>query len=584
MVADESPFVTKLDTNYVPSPAEVTLIKNWVSTSQHMLKGLDSQMLDLQKRREAMADQVERHQALLSPIRRVNVDVLLLIFQIYCEEAHHYSKPDMLEPPLVLASVCRGWRQLVWSNPLLWKVVVLAIPGLKHNPREDEDRPMPSLERFRAIMERKLAKLNLWLERSALSPLVVSLHAGSFPSEGLEAVRWEQFRFLQHHLIGRLLLHSKRWYEVTLKVPRYLSRAIAVAIQVPAIDIPILRSFSLLTAAEFDNQPGTPDSFSIRNPLDVFFCAPSLQALCIRQRGDHHNLPVPWSRLTELDIYSSFYSGLGSLTDNNILFILSSACPSLRTCRVAFQLTIDSGEPLMCLVFPNLESLSLSIDSRELMVSQTSASMRRLGYAFATTPKLKNFSVWWSDYYGRALAKWPFFGPLSADCALENLTFCLSIQDSAMVHALRLLSSLTSLEVHCLPLTTLRSAIAALTPTGAGSSVLCSRLTQVTVVIWWDADTDLEEALITFASARVNSELQRANGYVGLKSLIVRSEHRPHDPSIEQIRYLEGSGLSIQWEYRCHEEHNTELYCPPVELVPLETSRPVQGLIYPFRV
>lgn len=117
--------VGALESNYVPSTAEESLLRNrLIPRYAARLQELDVKIqqmrvllanLELERREERRT--LEAHQALLTPMRRLVPDVLLEIFQ-WCHARN-------LASPMRLANVCRQWRQLVLSSPTLWSTVLL---------------------------------------------------------------------------------------------------------------------------------------------------------------------------------------------------------------------------------------------------------------------------------------------------------------------------------------------------------------------------------------------------------------------------------------------------------------------------
>ncbi|KAJ6466428.1 hypothetical protein C8R45DRAFT_488794 [Mycena sanguinolenta] len=96
--------------------------------------------------------------ALISPMRRLPQDVLLEIFSS-CLPSEHNALIDPSEAPLLLGRICRHWRDVAYSAPILWSSI--HIPSLDYAPLH-----------ILLELERKVA---MWLGRSATCPLSISL-------------------------------------------------------------------------------------------------------------------------------------------------------------------------------------------------------------------------------------------------------------------------------------------------------------------------------------------------------------------------------------------------------------------------
>ncbi|KAK0454203.1 uncharacterized protein EV420DRAFT_1311091 [Desarmillaria tabescens] len=77
---------------------------------------LDSLLHGLKLQRVQAKENLDRHESIFSPIRRLPSDVLLSIFCL----AAHQAKIRLSEPPCILRSVCYWWRNLTLSSPSLW--------------------------------------------------------------------------------------------------------------------------------------------------------------------------------------------------------------------------------------------------------------------------------------------------------------------------------------------------------------------------------------------------------------------------------------------------------------------------------
>ncbi|THU96186.1 hypothetical protein K435DRAFT_664899, partial [Dendrothele bispora CBS 962.96] len=66
-----SRFQSVLHTNHVPSPSEITEIRDLLRAPEQELMQIDAEIAKLQSRRVILDTFVAAHRALLSPIRRI---------------------------------------------------------------------------------------------------------------------------------------------------------------------------------------------------------------------------------------------------------------------------------------------------------------------------------------------------------------------------------------------------------------------------------------------------------------------------------------------------------------------------------
>ncbi|KAJ6580846.1 hypothetical protein B0H19DRAFT_891174, partial [Mycena capillaripes] len=121
-----SPFAAQLGTNYCPKEEEIIDIKALLVEPTHRLKGLDKEIAELQKaidklatERELLEAFLEGHKALLSPVRRLPLDLIQEIF-ITCLPTRRNCVMSASEPPVLLGRICSSWRAISLSTPRLW--------------------------------------------------------------------------------------------------------------------------------------------------------------------------------------------------------------------------------------------------------------------------------------------------------------------------------------------------------------------------------------------------------------------------------------------------------------------------------
>ncbi|KAJ6594623.1 hypothetical protein B0H19DRAFT_1247284 [Mycena capillaripes] len=107
-----SPFVSRLGTNYCPNDKELEEIKGILAEPTLRLKQLDEEIADLQKaieklteERESLGAYVAAHKALISPVRRLPLDIIQEIF-IACLPTYRNCVMSTSEPPVFLGRIC----------------------------------------------------------------------------------------------------------------------------------------------------------------------------------------------------------------------------------------------------------------------------------------------------------------------------------------------------------------------------------------------------------------------------------------------------------------------------------------------
>ncbi|KAJ7030116.1 hypothetical protein C8F04DRAFT_918377, partial [Mycena alexandri] len=99
------------------------------------LKRLDDKIADLQKTTDSLTDEhasvrsfVDAHDALLSPLRRLRLDVIQEMI-VACLPTHRNCVMSAVEAPLLLGRICSAWRAISLSTPRLWARLHIVEPG-----------------------------------------------------------------------------------------------------------------------------------------------------------------------------------------------------------------------------------------------------------------------------------------------------------------------------------------------------------------------------------------------------------------------------------------------------------------------
>ncbi|KAF7376700.1 hypothetical protein MSAN_00087000 [Mycena sanguinolenta] len=324
MLPMSSPFASKLGTNYCPTDTDIIEIKSLLVEPLSRLAHIDSRIADLQEtidklteERTALGTYVDAHKALLSPVRRIPLDILQEIF-VACLPTHQNCAMTASEPPILLGRVCSAWRTLSFLNPRLWTRLHIAEPQI------------PADTSLHAIREQKYTQrvevTTSWLKRSGKYPLSISV----FGSANHFAVSPE----FSGQILRALIPFASQWRNITIGgVTTTVLEALA---SVTAEDVPVLQAVNLYSIYESQQQTNTQwDAFGLLN-------APSLS--CFSFLGACRDLltfPLQWARITRLYIASQGWNPHGPpLTSHRAVEILS-LCLHLRI----FHLLVDDRVP-----------------------------------------------------------------------------------------------------------------------------------------------------------------------------------------------------------------------------------------------
>ncbi|KAJ6594712.1 hypothetical protein B0H19DRAFT_1009754, partial [Mycena capillaripes] len=115
--------------------------------------------------RDGLSAFVEAHKALISPVRRLPLDIIQEIF-VACIPIHRNCVMSASEPPILLGRICSSWRAISLSTPRLWARLHIAEPPLTFGP---------AAELHDKKAAQRLEITEMWLGRSGQCPLSISL-------------------------------------------------------------------------------------------------------------------------------------------------------------------------------------------------------------------------------------------------------------------------------------------------------------------------------------------------------------------------------------------------------------------------
>ncbi|KAF7376788.1 hypothetical protein MSAN_00096100 [Mycena sanguinolenta] len=161
-----SPFVSRLGTNYCPTDEEILEINALLVEPTHRLKGLDDEITKLKKAIDKLAEErsrvaayVEAHKALLSPVRRLPLDIIQELF-VACLPTHRNCVMSASEAPVLLGRVCSAWRAILHTTSRLWSRLHVV------EPLWSPDDPTSSS--FEEKVAQRLEITHTWLSRSGV--------------------------------------------------------------------------------------------------------------------------------------------------------------------------------------------------------------------------------------------------------------------------------------------------------------------------------------------------------------------------------------------------------------------------------
>ncbi|KAJ6586384.1 hypothetical protein DFH09DRAFT_1359723 [Mycena vulgaris] len=326
-----SPFTWKLGTNYCPQDAEITEIKALIIEPGLRLKCLDDEITDLQQALDKLKEEhsklgtyIEGHMALISPARRLPLDIIQEIF-LACIPTHRNCVMSATEAPVLLGLICSSWRTISLLTPRLW---------------------------------------------SSLH-IVVSSHQGSF---GLT------FSIRQLCLVDfapkALLSLSSRCEHIEFTVPHSVLAALS---HLTEADVPTLTSITVNEIFDGQDHASQADSFSLLRGLAI--SSTSFSGLAFSPL----ELPLRWDNLVDLSIKAGWGKLGDPLITSEVALQLLSQCRALQTCQLQVNDLPDTGSGMKhiieCASLHTLDVMvigDLAATVRELLPRLSLSALRHL--------------------------------------------------------------------------------------------------------------------------------------------------------------------------------------------------------------
>ncbi|KAJ6588782.1 hypothetical protein B0H19DRAFT_1226514 [Mycena capillaripes] len=368
-----SPFAALLGTNYCPHDEEIPEIKALLVGPFLRLKRLDEEIADLQKAIDKLAAErdelgafVEGHKALISPVRRLPLDIIQEIF-VACLPTHRNCVMHASEAPVLLGRISSSWRAISLSTPRLWARLHVVVPP--RNPFDIDS----AVEFINKKAAERLEVTKIWLGRSGQCPLSISLHIGpenDSPPATPSALEPRSSPFLQ-----ALVTFAPRWQHIILTTSASMFH-VNVG-HLTATDVPILESITFdVLQPRWSPLPVTWDYCEMLR-------SPRISSFSISGSSFFPDkLPLHWDQLTDLAISGPVWET--SMTSEKVLQTISG-CPRLRSCKLVVNDGV-SPTPLLhpTVELPFLHTLELDFGVIVFMVPQL---LERL-----SLPELRTFT------------------------------------------------------------------------------------------------------------------------------------------------------------------------------------------------
>ncbi|KAJ6465575.1 hypothetical protein DFH09DRAFT_529600 [Mycena vulgaris] len=317
-----SPFTSKLGTNYCPHDAEIEEIKALIVEPGLRLKSLDDEITDLQRTLDKLKEEhsrlgayIEDHRALISPVRRLPLDIIQEIF-LACIPTHRNCVMSATEAPVLLGRICSSWRVISLSNPRLWSSLHITVPPHLGNP----DHML-----YREKLLQRLETTKAWLSRSGECSLSISLRSPYQPEEPDIAPH-------VHLILQALLPFTSRWEHI--KFTSRHSHLVTLS-HLTAADVPALKSVAIdeITYGRSTDVIQV-DSFPLLGGSGI--SSISLKGTSF----DFLKLPLRWNSLTDLSLKEAW---VGTEITIELTVQLLSRCPALRTCMLRINGSPETG-------------------------------------------------------------------------------------------------------------------------------------------------------------------------------------------------------------------------------------------------
>ncbi|KAJ7253527.1 hypothetical protein C8J57DRAFT_1348365 [Mycena rebaudengoi] len=528
----ESPYSDILNTNTVPSDEECQRIRHFLVEPRREASDLTDQIArmqksleDLTRKRDVLNEFIDVHLALVSPVRRLPVDIVRSIFLAALPTTRNAAISGD-EPPLLLCRICQAWRDLALSTPRLWaRLHIVAPPSDSHLVQTVRDM------------------VDTWLSRSGTLPLSISLTLSKTASQETDV----------SDLFQTLIRHSLRWKHLRISLPSYRSLEPLAALS-PS-DVSILESVSIHGLLELSHET-VPIDYKLG--LLSFAGTSSLRRAIITSVfwANVPGLPLLWENLRHLTFHGAWYE-----LDLSYAVELLRQCVLLETC--VLSITGHDENDIVSAVPCRMEHL------RELHIMGAGAHLARF-FEPLVVPGLRSL-----EFSGQTRGSvLPFHSLLSSAHSVEHFGLsAVNVTTDSLVDVLRLMPMLRSLHVsHEQLATPLDPAalsppipdarlITLLTPRPESDSILCPQLQLVALRLFRVLS---DTALLEFIQARTGRNLR---GVAHLSSIRGLFNRKMQVDIIPPLQHLIDAGLQVSLDYKTL-DNPSRVYSPLESITP----------------
>ncbi|KAF5356528.1 hypothetical protein D9758_008266 [Tetrapyrgos nigripes] len=529
-----SPFSHLLSSNYAASDSDIPCIKTIINSSSDTLRRLNSEiqklqtaLRELEQKRDSVQTCIDAHRALLSPSRRLPVEILSEIFA-HCLPRDRNPNCSQSEAPILLGRVCRTWKHVSFSTPSLWASIHIVIPILA------------SHSVLRSLIDGRREGVEPWLRRSGSLPLSISVFSEwsstSLGGSGDNSVP-ERIRLLLDCIFQR----SNRWHTVQLHLNEDCTSILSKCWPWGGNkELPLLHTFKM----GFSSGIWAHQKFE----REWLTKAPRLQRLSLRH-GD----------------FEGFLDGQSSLAQITHLELqlpsvrLPSIIKGLRQCSHLQSLTVHGlircaqrdilPDSIQTISLPSLRSLSIA--GRICLTDYTNPVDVQNIFAYLDAPALRclRANITRSGNFGCI----PFVGLLGPGNQIEELD--ISFQEDLLVNILSRLSNLSIARIRSRLLD--NTLLHRLTSSPGQDEPLCPSLKQL-YLLGTNTTINDEQLLLYLACSRWNSATPssshttaRHGGIARLDVLHVLLNQYEQIPSFrDQLQELRNQGMDIIFAYQ----------------------------------
>ncbi|KAJ3569022.1 hypothetical protein NP233_g5328 [Leucocoprinus birnbaumii] len=314
----------KLTTNYAPTTAELLTLQELLDGPNQRLAGIENRIPNIEERlreldqeRFVLENKAASLQMMLTPARRLLPEILQEIFA-RCLPPGGTPPMSARESPLLLGRVCRQWRNIAYSTPVLWSGLHIAVPP---------DTPYAR----RCSISVRLEATKEWLSRSGICSLSISLSGPQGYYPGVRADLKTVPLYLE--TISPFLPRCQYFYFFCSEISSWhflLEKC-----------VPSQAPFLKYIHFDFANTPSDSEVLGASGGASRLFSSSELHAIFLSSHERRlMQLPVQWAQLTILNLFkrpSTWIPGSALLVHDALLLL--SWCPHLVFCSIPISET-----------------------------------------------------------------------------------------------------------------------------------------------------------------------------------------------------------------------------------------------------